>query len=108
LGKLLDTPLLETFQEVIKKREKEKKTLEVIIPRIITAEILDKREEKKTAYVTVRFLSEQCLVTRKACGKGIQEDPDRYIEVTDIWTFARPLESRDPNWKLVATQVDSD
>jgi predicted lipid-binding transport protein (Tim44 family) len=24
--------------------------------------------------------------------------------VTDIWTFAREVTSRDPNWKLVATE----
>lgn len=108
LKKLLDGPLLETFQDAIEKRKKDKKTLEVIISRIVTAEVLDKREEKKTTTITVRFVSEQCLVTRNARGKVVQGDPDRYIEVTDIWTFSRPLESDNPNWKLVATQVESD
>ncbi|MFW2390958.1 MAG: TIM44-like domain-containing protein, partial [Methyloceanibacter sp.] len=26
-------------------------------------------------------------------------------EVTDIWTFARGIDSRNPNWKLVATEA---
>ncbi len=108
LKKLLDGPLLETFEDAINKRKKEKKTLEILVPRIVTAEVLDKLEEKKTAYITVRFVSEQCLVTRNAKGKVVQGDPDRYIEVTDIWTFARPVASTNPNWKLVATQVESD
>jgi predicted lipid-binding transport protein (Tim44 family) len=26
-------------------------------------------------------------------------------EVTDIWTFAREVGSKNPNWKLVATEA---
>lgn len=105
LQKLLDGPLLETFEDAIAKRDKAKKSLEVDISRIVTSEILDKREEKGHMYYTVRFVSEQCLVTRNAKGKVLEGDPDRYSEVTDIWTFSRPLDSSDPNWKLVATQI---
>lgn len=105
LQKLLEGPLLETFEEAIEKRKKAKKALEVEISRIVTSEILTQREEKGTGYVTVRFVSEQCLVTRDSKGKVLEGDPDRFTEVTDIWTFSRPLESSDPNWKLVATQV---
>jgi predicted lipid-binding transport protein (Tim44 family) len=32
-------------------------------------------------------------------------DPNKIKEVIDIWTFAREVTSRDPNWKLVATQA---
>jgi predicted lipid-binding transport protein (Tim44 family) len=105
LHKLLEGPLLETFDHAIAKRNKSKKTLEVDMSRIVTSEIIDRREEKGRAYYTVRFVSEQCLVTRNAKGKIIEGDPDRYSEVTDIWTFSRSLSSSDPNWKLVATQV---
>jgi len=105
LEKLLDGPLLETFEDAIRKREKSKKKLEVDIGRIVTAEVIDSREEKGKAYVTVRFVSEQCLVTRNTKGHVIEGDPDQYVTVTDIWTFSRALESSDPNWKLVATQV---
>jgi predicted lipid-binding transport protein (Tim44 family) len=108
LRKLLEGPVLETFEETIAKRQKAKKILEVDVDRIVTAEILDKREENKKAYITVRFVSEQCLITRNAKGKLLEGDPDRYVEVTDIWTFSRPLSSTDPNWKLVATQLPED
>ncbi|MBY0272761.1 MAG: Tim44/TimA family putative adaptor protein [Alphaproteobacteria bacterium] len=105
LQKLLEGPLLETFEEAIEKRKKAKKTLEVEIARIVTSEILSQREEKGIGYVTVRFVSEQCLVTRNSKGKVLEGDPDRFTEVTDIWTFSRPLDSSNPNWKLVATQI---
>jgi len=32
-------------------------------------------------------------------------NPDKVTDVTDIWTFARDVTSRDPNWKLVATEA---
>jgi predicted lipid-binding transport protein (Tim44 family) len=27
------------------------------------------------------------------------------VDVTDVWTFARTLGGRDPNWQLVATEA---
>jgi predicted lipid-binding transport protein (Tim44 family) len=106
LRNLLAGPLLETFEEAVHKRERTKKTLQVDIARVVTAEIVDDREEKGIAYVTVKFVSEQCLVTRNSRGKILEGDPDQYITVTDIWTFSHPLKSTNPNWTLVATQVE--
>lgn len=105
LEKLLEGPLLETFEDAIAKRKKSRRSLEVDISSIISTEVVDKREEKNSIYMTVRFVSLQCLVTRDAKGKVVEGDPDRYIEVTDIWTFSRSLASSNPNWKLVATQI---
>lgn len=105
LEKLLEGPLLDTFKDAIQKRKKSKKKLEVDIARVVTAEVIDNREEKGKAYITVRFVSEQCLVMKNTKGKVLEGDPDQYANVTDIWTFSRPLKSSDPNWKLVATQI---
>lgn len=105
LKKLLEGPLLETFEDAIAKRKKAKTTLEVDIARVVSAEILDKREEKNESFITVRFVSEQCLITRNTRGKIVQGDPDQFSEVTDIWTFSHPIKSKNPNWKLVATQL---
>jgi len=105
LEKLLEGPLLETFEDAIAKRKKAKKSLEVDISRIVSVEVIDKREEDGKADITVRIVSEQCLVTRDAKGRVLEGDPDRYSEVTDIWTFSRPLASSNPNWKLIATQI---
>ena len=38
-------------------------------------------------------------------GEVIEGDPKKVREVTDIWTFAREVASRNPNWKLVATEA---
>ena len=57
-----------------------------------------------TAQVTVRFLSKLISATRDKDGAVIDGDPVHVGDVTDIWTFARETTSRDPNWKLVATE----
>ena len=59
----------------------------------------------KTAQVTVRFVSQLVSVTRDRDGNVIDGSPDKVTDVTDVWTFARDLSSRDPNWKLVATEA---
>ena len=59
----------------------------------------------KTAQVTVRFVSQLVSVTRDKDGNVIDGSPDKATDVTDVWTFARDLSSRDPNWKLVATEA---
>ena len=59
----------------------------------------------RTAQVTVRFHSKLVSVTRDKDGNVIDGNADKVTDVTDVWTFARDLSSRDPNWKLVATEA---
>ena len=59
----------------------------------------------RTAHLTVRFVSQLISVTRDKSGNVIEGNPDKVTDVTDVWTFARDLSSRDPNWKLVATEA---
>ena len=59
--------------------------------------------KNRTAYVTVKFVSELISVTRDAEGGVVEGDPKKVREVTDIWTFARDITAKNPNWKLVAT-----
>ena len=58
----------------------------------------------KTAFLTVKFVSEQVNVTRDTAGEVVDGDPNNVATITDIWTFARNTRSRDPNWTLVATR----
>jgi predicted lipid-binding transport protein (Tim44 family) len=59
----------------------------------------------RTAQVTVRFVSQLISVTRDRNGNVIDGSPEKVTDVTDVWTFARDVTSRDPNWKLVATEA---
>ena len=59
----------------------------------------------RNAQVTVRFLSQLVSVTRDKDGNVIDGNAEKVTDVTDVWTFARDVTSRDPNWKLVATEA---
>ena len=55
--------------------------------------------------ITVRFVSQLISVTRDKASNVIEGNPEKVTDVTDVWMFARDLSSRDPNWKLVATEA---
>ena len=68
------------------------------------ADLIDAELKDSIAKVTVKFVSQMITVVRNKAGAIIEGDANLVREVTDIWTFAREVASRDPNWKLVATQ----
>ena len=55
------------------------------------------------AEITVRFGGELISVARDAAGNVVEGDPRSPRKQRDIWTFARRIGSKDPNWQLVAT-----
>jgi predicted lipid-binding transport protein (Tim44 family) len=59
----------------------------------------------RKATVTVAFVSEMITATYDKAGEVIDGDPKEIREVTDVWTFERDVTSRNPNWKLVATEA---
>ena len=59
----------------------------------------------RTAQITVRFVSKLISVTRDRSGDVIDGNAEKVTDVTDVWTFARDVSSRDPNWKVVATEA---
>ncbi len=69
------------------------------------ADIIEAEVKNRTAYVTVKFVSELISVTRDTEGEVVEGDPKKVREVTDIWTFCRDIASKNPNWKLVATEA---
>jgi len=68
------------------------------------ADIIEARVEERTAFITIKFVSEQINVTRDGEGVAVDGDPDHVTEVVDIWTFMRDVRSRNPNWVLVETR----
>lgn len=104
LRPLLANDVYDDFSGAIKQREEANETLETTLIGITEAEIIEAEMQQKTAFVTVKFVSEQVNVTRDAEGRIVDGDPNHVSKVTDIWTFARNTRSRDPNWALVATR----
>lgn len=104
LRPLLSNDVYEDFAGAIKAREDAKETLETTLVGINQAELIEAELQGKTAFVTVKFVSEQVNVTHDAGGEVVEGDPNTVTTITDIWTFARNTRSRDPNWTLVATR----
>lgn len=103
LRPLLADDVYENFAAAIKGRFDAKQTLETTLIAIKSVEIIEARMEGRTAFVTVKFVSEQVNVTRNAAGEVVDGDPNRVTVVTDVWTFARNTRAGDPNWALVQT-----
>ena len=57
------------------------------------------------ADITLGFSAQFLSATSDEAGHVVEGDAKEMREVTDVWTFARDLSSRDPNWKLVATEA---
>src|SRR5690606_41586945 len=66
-------------------------------------EISNAEVDKRIAFVTIRFHAEVVSATRDKDGNLIEGNADQVATIADEWTFSRNTKSRDPNWKLVAT-----
>jgi predicted lipid-binding transport protein (Tim44 family) len=105
LKNLLSREVYEGFETAIREREGRGETTETRFVSIDKADIIGAEMRGKTAQVTVRFVSQLVSVTHDRTGAVIEGSPEKVTEVTDVWTFARDTSSRDPNWKLVATEA---
>ncbi len=104
LKQLLSREVYDGFVAAITQREGRGETIEFKFVGIDRAEITAAGAKGATEQITVRFLSKLISATRDKAGAVIDGDPVKVGDVTDIWTFAREATSRDPNWKLVATE----
>lgn len=102
---LLSREVFDGFSTAISEREGRGEQIDQSFVGINKAEIVEAELRSGVAHVTVRFVSELISATRDRAGTVIAGDPKKIKEVIDIWTFARTVSSRDPNWKLVATQA---
>jgi predicted lipid-binding transport protein (Tim44 family) len=105
LKNLLSREVFEGFDAAVSERETKGEKVETRFVSIDTADILTAEQRAKSAQITVRFVSKLISATRDSAGAVIDGSPDKVTEVTDVWTFARDVSSRDPNWKLIATEA---
>jgi predicted lipid-binding transport protein (Tim44 family) len=104
LRQLLADDVYRDFEAAIAERERAGQSLETTVVNIREADIIEAELQNKTAFVTVKFVSEQINLLRDRTGEAVEGDAEHVADVTDIWTFARNTRSRDPNWVLVATR----
>lgn len=106
LKQLLAPDVFEGFAAAISERESRGESVETTFVGMEKAEITEASLKGGLAQVTVRFVSQLISVTRDKAGTVVDGDPAKVTEVTDVWTFAREVRSRDPNWKLIATEAE--
>lgn len=105
LKNLLGREVYDGFEAVIREREGRGETAETRFVSIDTTDITAAELRGKMAQLTLRFVSQLVSATRDRNGNVIEGSADKVTSVTDVWTFARDVTSRDPNWKLVATEA---
>ena len=103
LKDLLSTDVYDSFDAAIKDRERQERKTETRFVSIDKAEVVGADARERNAQLTVRFVSQMISVTRDKTGAIVDGNPDKVVDITDVWTFARDPSSRDPNWKLVGT-----
>ncbi len=106
LKNLLSSDVYKGFVDAIAEREAKSEKIQSSFVGIDKADIIAAEMKGGEAHVTLRIVSELISATRNKAGEVIDGDPETVAEVKDVWTFARDTRSRDPNWKLVATEEE--
>jgi len=105
LRNLLSREVYDGFDAAISERESRGETAETRFVSIDGSTITAAEFRARTAQITIRFVSKLITVTRGRSGNIIEGNAEKVTDVTDVWTFARDISSRDPNWKVVATEA---
>jgi predicted lipid-binding transport protein (Tim44 family) len=105
LRSLLSREVYDGFDAAISEREGRGETAETRFVSIDGSTITSAELRARTAQITIRFVSKLISATRERSGNVIEGNAEKVTDVTDVWTFARDISSRDPNWKVVATEA---
>lgn len=103
LKNLLSDDVYNNFASAIAERESLGHRVEEMLVGVDQADITKADMQGSSAVVTVKLVSKQVNVIYNNLDEIITGDPNKVIDVTDIWTFARDTKSKDPNWTLVET-----
>jgi predicted lipid-binding transport protein (Tim44 family) len=105
LRSLLSREVFDGFDAAISERERRGETAESRFVSIDSSSVTAAELRNRTAQITIRFISKLISATRDRAGAVIDGSAEKVTDVTDMWTFARDISSRDPNWKVIATEA---
>lgn len=106
LKNLLSKEVFDGFEAAIAERESRGEVVKSTFVGIEKADITQASVRDSEVQITLRIVSQLISATYDKDGKLVDGDPDAVAEVDDIWTFSRDTRSRDPNWKLIATESE--
>jgi predicted lipid-binding transport protein (Tim44 family) len=103
LKNLLEKDVYDGFEQAVAAREAAGNKVDFTFVGLPKIDISHAGVDKRNASVTVQFHAEIVSATHSADGSLVEGSVDQVQNIADEWTFARNPKSRDPNWKLVAT-----
>ena len=103
---LLSRDVYDGFDAAISERESKGEVVKSTFVGIEKADMVHAEIKDSEANITLRIISQLISATYDKDDKLIEGDAENVAEVNDLWTFARDTRSRDPNWKLVATESE--
>ena len=102
---LLAREVYDNFETAIDERAKRNERVQSSFVGIEKVDYTGAELQGDEAQVTLSFVSQMISATLDENGEVVEGDLQEVAEITDVWTFARSVKSRDPNWKLVATDA---
>ncbi len=102
---LLSREVFENFESVIDERAQNGERVQASFVGIEKTKFISAELVKEEAQLTIQFVSQMISATLNSDDEVVDGDLQEVAEIVDVWTFARPVKSRDPNWKLVATDA---
>jgi len=103
---LLSRDVYDGFVAAIDEREAKGETVRSNFVGIEKSSIIQAEMKGTEANITLRIMSQLISATLDKDGEVIEGDLVEVTDVNDVWTFARDTRSRDPNWRLIATEAD--
>jgi len=100
---LLSDEMYRAFETAITAREDAHQTQRSEIQSIGRVSIEEAALRGTIATIAVRFVSDQISVTSGPDGLPVA-GADAVMEITDVWTFERDLQTSDPSWRLIAAR----
>ena len=100
LSPLVSPDVMKGFETAIAERETAGRTEAVEFLQPVRADVEESLVDADAARIKVRFLGEFRIRSKGPEGEAVD---DR--RTAEMWTFQRPLSSRDPNWILVRVEA---
>ena len=105
LATLLAKDVYEGFANELSGRESRGESLMTTFVSIDRVFIADARLHGSMAQIALRYESKLITATMDRAKNVISGNPEKVVDVMEIWTFARDTKSTDPNWQLIGTET---
>ena len=107
LRNLMTPEAFANFDNAIRARAAAGQTMTTTVVSIDDVTIVGAQLVGSTAQLRARFAAKLVSAIRDAEGAVVDGSPSAVADHIDLWTFARDIRSRDPNWQLTATESES-